>query len=240
MAEPGLFGIPFSEEVGGQGGDLLSLCLCSRARAVRRRSRSRSRPPSGSRRTRSTATGRLNRRNAGRADGAGRGDRRCSRSRNREEARREGDPHHREARRRRVVIDVSKAFITNSGMPITPAILVAALDEGAGEGAVSTIVVPADTSGLTVGLSEGRVAARERHARASFDGCRVLPRISRRTRPWLRRVFETLADGRGSRSPRSPSACRAAVRGERPLRGEREAFGRPDRRSRRCSSRSPT
>jgi short-chain 2-methylacyl-CoA dehydrogenase len=27
-AELGLFGIPFPEEVGGQGGDLLSFCLC--------------------------------------------------------------------------------------------------------------------------------------------------------------------------------------------------------------------
>ena len=28
MAEIGLFGIPFPEDLGGQGGDLLSFCLC--------------------------------------------------------------------------------------------------------------------------------------------------------------------------------------------------------------------
>src|SRR5437588_1746227 len=69
------------------------------------------------------------------------------------------------------VIDGQKAFITNSGTPITSIITITALT-GAGE--ISAVVVPAGTRGLTVEPPYRKMGwhASDTHG-LSFDGCRV-------------------------------------------------------------------
>ena len=69
------------------------------------------------------------------------------------------------------VIDGEKAFITNSGTPITSIITVTART-GAGE--ISAIVVPAGTAGLTVQPPYRKMGwhASDTHG-LTFDGCRV-------------------------------------------------------------------
>jgi alkylation response protein AidB-like acyl-CoA dehydrogenase len=69
------------------------------------------------------------------------------------------------------VIDGEKAFITNSGTPITSIITVTARS-GAGE--ISAIVVPAGTAGLTVQPPYRKMGwhASDTHG-LTFDGCRV-------------------------------------------------------------------
>src|SRR5207237_10088410 len=69
------------------------------------------------------------------------------------------------------VIDGSKAFITNSGTPITSIITITALT---GPGEISAIVVPAGTPGLIVEPPYRKMGwhASDTHG-LSFDGCRV-------------------------------------------------------------------
>ena len=103
------------------------------------------------------------------------------------------------------VIDGAKAFITNSGTPITSVVTVTALT---GPGEISTILVPAGTTGLrgAAGVSQDGLA-RVRHPRAHV---RRVPRArgppARRARaggsPSSSRSSTTAA----SPSPRSPSA----------------------------------
>src|SRR4029450_5588789 len=97
------------------------------------------------------------------------------------------------------VIDGSKAFITNSGTPLTSVVIVAALDEAADDGDVSTIVVPVGTAGLTVGPSYRKVGwrASDTHE-VSFDACRVPADhlLGERGRGYAQ-VLETLPDRRG-------------------------------------------
>jgi alkylation response protein AidB-like acyl-CoA dehydrogenase len=231
MAELGLFGIPFSEDVGGQGGDLLSFCLCLEELA---------RYDSSVAITLEAAVGLganpLDRYGTddqkqrwlvpmarGEAIGAfaltepgGGSDARAIRT----TARLEGDEW---------VIDGSKAFITNSGTPITSAILVAALDEGEGEGAVSTIVVPADTPGLTMGAGYRKVGWRASDTHElSFDGCRVPAAnlLGERGRGYAE-FLETLADGRIAIASLSVGLARGCLEESVRYAGEREAFGRP-------------
>ena len=229
MAELGLFGIPFSE-VGGQGGDLLSFCLCLEELA---------RYDSSVAITLEAAVGLaanpLDRYGTaeqkerwlvpmaqGEAIGAfaltepgGGSDARAIRT----TARLGGDEW---------VIDGSKAFITNSGTPITSAILVAALDEGAGEGAVSTIVVPADTSGLTVGPGYRKVGWRASDTHElSFDGCRVPANLLGERGRGYAEFLETLADGRIAIAALSVGLSRGCLEESVRYAGEREAFGRP-------------
>lgn len=231
MAELGLFGIPFPEDLGGQGGDLLSFCLCLEEIA---------RYDSSLAITLEAAVGlaanAINRFGTdeqkqrwlvpmarGEAIGAfaltepgGGTDARAVRT----TARLDGDAW---------VIDGSKAFITNSGTPLTSAIIVAALDETARDGGMTTIVVPAGTEGVTVGPPYRKVGWRASDTREiSFERCRVPADhlLGERGRGYAQ-FLETLADGRVAIAALSVGLARGCLEESVRYAGEREAFGEP-------------
>ena len=229
-AEMGLFGIPFPEEVGGQGGDLLSFCLCleeigrydsSLAITLEAAVGLAANPlfRFGTDEQQERWLGPMAR---GEAIGAfaltepgGGSDARAILT----TARLDGQEW---------VIDGSKAFITNSGTPLTSVIIVAAHDETV-EGDVSTIVVPVGTPGLTVGPSYRKVGwrASDTHE-VSFAGCRVPADhlLGERGRGYAQ-VLETLADGRVAIAALSVGLARGCLEESVRYAGEREAFGRP-------------
>jgi alkylation response protein AidB-like acyl-CoA dehydrogenase len=231
MAELGLFGIPFPERWGGQGGDLLTFCLALEEI---------SRYDSSVAVTLEAAVGLaaiqilrfgtdeqrerwLVPMARGEAIGAfaltepgGGSDARAIRT----TARLDGDAW---------VLDGSKAFITNSGTPLTSVILVAARDEEAEDGDVSTIVVPAGTPGLSVGPAYRKVGwrASDTHELA-FEGCRVPADhlLGERGRGYAQ-FLETLADGRIALAAMAVGLARGCLEESVRYAGEREAFGRP-------------
>jgi alkylation response protein AidB-like acyl-CoA dehydrogenase len=127
------------------------------------------------------------------------------------------------------VIDGAKAFITNSGTPLTSAILVAARDPEAERGEISTIVVPAGTPGLTVGGGYRKVGwrASDTHELA-FEGCRVPADhlLGERGRGYAG-FLETLADGRVAIAALSVGLARGCLEESVRYAKDREAFGRP-------------
>jgi short/branched chain acyl-CoA dehydrogenase len=231
MGELGLFGVPFPEEYGGQGGDLLTLCLCLEEIA---------RWDSSVAITLEAAVGlaaspifrfgteEQKRRwlvpmARGEALGAfaltepgGGSDARAIRT----TARLDGDEW---------VLDGTKAFITNSGTPITSVILVAAVDVEAREGDVSTIVVPAGTPGLTVGPGYRKVGwrASDTHE-VVLEGCRVPADhlLGVRGRGYAQ-FLETLAEGRIAIGALAVGLTRGCLEESVRYATEREAFGRP-------------
>jgi alkylation response protein AidB-like acyl-CoA dehydrogenase len=231
MGELGLFGIPFPESVGGQGGDLLTFCLCLEEIA---------RWDSSVAITLEAAVGLaanplfrfgtqdqhrtwLEPMARGEALGAfaltepgGGSDAHAVRT----TARLEGDEW---------VLDGSKAFITNAGTPITSAVLVAARDGGADRGEITTIVVPAGTVGMTVGAGYRKIGWRASDTReVAFDGCRVPAAnlLGERGRGYAQ-FLETLADGRIAIAAVSVGLARGCLEESVRYASEREAFGRP-------------
>jgi len=177
MGEMGLFGLPFPEEYGGQGGDYFALCLAIEALArvdqsiaitleaavslgampvFRFGTEEQKRellPPllSGE----GLAAFGLTEPEAGSDAGA-----------TRTTARREGEEW---------VIDGAKQFITNSGTSLTRFVTVTAVTgERDGRKEISTIIVPSDTAGFTVGPAYDKVGwhASDTHP-LSFTGARV-------------------------------------------------------------------
>jgi len=72
------------------------------------------------------------------------------------------------------VIDGSKSFITNSGTPITGFVVVACRTEEDTANGVSTILVPAEASGFTVGPPYRKLGWRSSDTHElSFENCRV-------------------------------------------------------------------
>ncbi|MGH2526683.1 MAG: acyl-CoA dehydrogenase family protein [Actinomycetota bacterium] len=231
MGELGLFGIPFPEEYGGQGGDLVTFCLCLEEIA---------RWDSSVAITLEAAVGLaanpiyrfgteeqkrrwLEPMARGEALGAfaltepgGGSDARAIRT----TARLDGDEW---------VIDGTKAFITNSGTPITSAILVAAVDTRVGDGAVTTIVVPSGTPGLTIGAAYRKIGwrASDTHE-VSFDRCRVPADhlLGERGRGYAQ-LLEALADGRVAIGALSVGLARGCLEESVKYAGERQAFGKP-------------
>jgi short-chain 2-methylacyl-CoA dehydrogenase len=231
MGELGLFGIPFPEEYGGQGGDLVTLCLCLEEIA---------RWDSSVAITLEAAVGLaanpiyrfgteeqkrrwLEPMARGEALGAfaltepgGGSDARAIRT----TARLDGDEW---------VIDGTKAFITNSGTPITSAILVAAVDTGVGDAAVTTIVVPSGTPGLTIGAAYRKIGwrASDTHE-VSFDRCRVPADhlLGERGRGYAQ-FLEALADGRVAIGALSVGLARGCLEESVKYASERQAFGKP-------------
>ena len=231
MAELGLFGIPFPEEYGGQGGDLLTFCLCLEELA---------RWDSSVAITLEAAVGLAanpiyrfgneeQRRRwlvpmaRGEALGAfaltepgGGSDAHAVRTTARLE-------------RGEWVLDGSKAFITNSGTPITSVVLVAARDAGAEAGDLSTVIVPAGTAGMSVGAGYRKVGwrASDTHEIA-FDGCRVPADhlLGERGRGYAE-FLEILADGRVAIAALAVGLARGCLEESVKYAGEREAFGRP-------------
>lgn len=177
MGELGLFGLPFPEDVGGQGGDLVALCLAVEALARVDQSIAITLEAAvslgampvhrfGSEEQRhellpALVAGRalagfgLTEPEAGSDAGA-----------TRTTARLEGDEW---------VIDGAKQFITNSGTPITRFVTVTAVTgERDGRKEISTLIVPSGTPGFTVGPAYDKVGwhASDTHPLA-FDGVRV-------------------------------------------------------------------
>ena len=177
MGELGLLGLPFPEDVGGQGGDLVALCLAVEALARVDQSIAITLEAAvslgampvhrfGSEEQRhellpDLVAGRalagfgLTEPEAGSDAGA-----------TRTTARLEGDEW---------VIDGAKQFITNSGTPITRFVTVTAVTgERDGRKEISTLIVPSGTPGFTVGPAYDKVGwhASDTHPLA-FDGVRV-------------------------------------------------------------------
>ncbi|MGA9159376.1 MAG: acyl-CoA dehydrogenase family protein [Actinomycetota bacterium] len=229
-AQMGLFGIPFPEEVGGQGGDLLSFCLCLEeigrydsslaitleaavglaANPVHRFGTEEQQQRWLVPMARGEAIGAF-----ALTEPGGGSDARAIRT----TARLDGEEW---------VIDGSKAFITNSGTPLTSVVIVAAHDE-TDAGDVSTIVVPVGTPGVAVGPSYRKVGwrASDTHE-VAFAGCRVPADhlLGERGRGYAQ-FLETLADGRVAIAALSVGLARGCLEESVRYAGEREAFGRP-------------
>ena len=231
MGELGLFGIPFPEEYGGQGGDLVTFCLCLEEIA---------RWDSSVAITLEAAVGLaagpiyrfgteeqkrrwLEPMARGEALGAfaltepgGGSDARAIRT----TARLDGDEW---------VIDGTKAFITNSGTPISSAILVPDVDTELGDGAITTRVVPSGTPGLTIGAAYRKIGwrASDTHE-VSFDRCRVPADhlLGERGRGYAQ-FLEALADGRVAIGALSVGLARGCLEESVKYSSERQAFGQP-------------
>jgi short/branched chain acyl-CoA dehydrogenase len=229
MGEIGLFGIPFPEKVGGQGGDLLMFCLAleeigrydsSVAITLEAAVGLAANPlfRYGTPEQHERWLGPLVR---GEALGAfaltepgGGSDAKAVRT----TAKLDGGEW---------VIDGAKAFITNSGTEITSLVIVAARDDEAD--GISTIVVPSDTPGLTVGAGYRKVGwrASDTHE-VAFDGVRVSEDhlLGERGRGYAQ-FLETLADGRVAIGAMSVGVARGCLEESVRYATEREAFGRP-------------
>jgi short-chain 2-methylacyl-CoA dehydrogenase len=229
MGELGLFGIPFPEEVGGQGGDLLMFCLAleeigrydSSVAITLEAAVGLAANPLFRYGTAEQHERWLGPLVGGEALGAfaltepgGGSDAKAVRT----TAKLDGGEW---------VIDGAKAFITNSGTEITSLVIVAARDDEAG--GISTIVVPSESPGLIVGTAYRKVGwrASDTHE-VAFDGVRV-PRdhlLGERGRGYAQ-FLETLADGRVAIAAMSVGVARGCLEESVRYASEREAFGRP-------------
>jgi short/branched chain acyl-CoA dehydrogenase len=125
------------------------------------------------------------------------------------------------------VIDGSKAFITNSGTPLSKVCVVAATTGGLGE--ISNIVVPTDTPGFSVGRSYRKVGWRASDTHElSFDGCRVpeVNLLGERGRGYAQ-FLEVIDVGRIAFAALAVGLARGCLEESVKYAGEREAFGRP-------------
>ncbi len=232
MGELGLFGLPFPEEVGGQGGDSVALGLaieglgrvdqsvaitleagvCLGAMPVFRFGTDAQREAllpdllAG----RALAGFGLTEPEAG-SDAGG----------TRTTARLEGDEW---------VIDGSKQFITNSGTPLTRFVTVTAVTAPApngGRGEISTIIVPNGTPGFTVGPAYDKVGwhASDTHP-LTFDGARVPAEnlLGERGRGFAN-FLSILDEGRVAIAALSTGAAEGCLEGALDYAGSRQVFG---------------
>jgi short-chain 2-methylacyl-CoA dehydrogenase len=125
-------------------------------------------------------------------------------------------------------IDGSKAFITNSGTPITGFLVVACRTDDPPHD-VSTIIVPADTDGLMIGSEYEKMGWRSTDTHeVVFQGCRVPQAnlLGERGRG-LRQCLASLDDGRIAIAAISVGLAQACLDASLRYAQEREAFGRP-------------
>jgi butyryl-CoA dehydrogenase len=124
------------------------------------------------------------------------------------------------------VIDGEKAFITNSGTPITSIITVTART---GPGEISAIVVPAGTAGLTVQPPYRKMGwhASDTHG-LSFSGCRVPAAnlLGERGRGFAQ-FLAILDDGRVAIAALAVGAIQACLEHSVEYASNRNAFGKP-------------
>ena len=124
------------------------------------------------------------------------------------------------------VIDGEKAFITNSGTPITSIITVTART---GPGEISAIVVPAGTPGLTVQPPYRKMGwhASDTHG-LSFSGCRVPEAnlLGERGRGFAQ-FLAILDDGRIAIAALAVGAIQACLEHSVEYASNRNAFGKP-------------
>jgi short/branched chain acyl-CoA dehydrogenase len=124
-------------------------------------------------------------------------------------------------------IDGSKAFITNSGTPLSKVCVVAAMTGGLGE--ISNLLGPTDTPGFSVGRSYRKVGWRASDTHElSFDGCRVpeVNLLGERGRGYAQ-FLEVIDDGRIAFAALAVGLARGCLEESVKYAGEREAFGRP-------------
>jgi short/branched chain acyl-CoA dehydrogenase len=128
------------------------------------------------------------------------------------------------------IIDGTKAFITNSGTPITGVHVVAAVtDANAGTHALSTFLVPADADGITVEPAYRKLGwhASDTHG-LGFDGVRVPgdALLGERGRGFPQ-CLEILTGARVTLSALAVGSAQACFDQSVRYANEREAFGRP-------------
>lgn len=124
------------------------------------------------------------------------------------------------------VINGSKAFITNSGTPLSKVCTIAALT---GDGEISAIVLPTDTPGFRVGRSYRKVGWRASDTHElSFDDCRV-PQgnlLGERGHGYAQ-FLEILDDGRIAIAALAVGLARGCLEESVSYANVRQAFGRP-------------
>jgi short-chain 2-methylacyl-CoA dehydrogenase len=127
------------------------------------------------------------------------------------------------------VIDGSKSFITNSGTPITGFVVVACRTDEGGTNGVSTIIVPAETSGFSVGPPYKKLGWRSSDTHElSFEGCRVPEdHLLGERGKGLAQCLAALDDGRISIAALSVGLAQGCLDASVAYAKEREAFGRP-------------
>jgi alkylation response protein AidB-like acyl-CoA dehydrogenase len=229
MGELGLFGLPFPERYGGLDGDFLTFCLCMEeiarvdssvaitleaavglgANPIYRFGTEEQKERWLTPMARGQILGSF-----GLTEAGGGSDARSIRT----TARLEGGEW---------AIDGSKAFITNSGTPLSKVCVVAAMTGGLGE--ISNIIVPTDTPGFSVGRSYRKVGWRASDTHElSFDGCRVpeVNLLGERGRGYAQ-FLEVIDDGRIAFAALAVGLARGCLEESVKYAGEREAFGRP-------------
>ncbi len=228
MAELGLFGIPFPEEYGGQGADLLTLCLAIEELArvdssvaitleaavglgagpIHRFGSPEQKERWLPRMCRGEVLGSFGLTEPGGGSDA---------SSVHTTARLDGGEW---------VIDGTKAFITNSGTPLSVVCTVAARTS---DEEVSTILVPNGTPGFEVGPSYRKMGwhASDTHE-LSFSGCRVPEEnlLGERGRGYAQ-FLEVLDDGRVAIASLAVGLAQGCLDASVKYAGERHAFGRP-------------
>jgi short-chain 2-methylacyl-CoA dehydrogenase len=127
------------------------------------------------------------------------------------------------------VIDGSKAFISNSGTPITGFVVVACRTEDGEEGGISTIVVPADVPGFAVGPAYRKLGWRSSDTHElSFEACRVPEdHLLGERGKGLGQCLAALDDGRISIAALSVGLAQGCLDASVAYAKDREAFGRP-------------
>jgi short-chain 2-methylacyl-CoA dehydrogenase len=131
----------------------------------------------------------------------------------------------------RWVINGSKAFITNSGTPITGLVTITAVtgEQAGGDKELSAIIVPSDTPGFEVGKSYRKVGwrASDTHELA-FTDCRVPEGnlLGERGKGFAQ-FLKTLDDGRIAVGALSVGLAQGCLEESVKYATERQAFGRP-------------
>ncbi|HEX6678834.1 MAG TPA: acyl-CoA dehydrogenase family protein [Actinomycetes bacterium] len=233
MAGMGLFGLPFPEEYGGMGADFLTLCLAIEElarvdssvaitleaavglgampiwRFGSEEQRRRWLPPLAAGEQLAAF---------GLTEPGGGSDAGAVRTR----ARQDGDEW---------VIDGTKAFITNAGLPRSAIATIAAATGTRPDGRpeVTNIVVPLGTPGFTLGRNYSKVGWHASDTRELvFDGCRVpLANTLGERGAGLANFLRTLEEGRVAIAALATGLCQGCVDECVKYARERQAFGRP-------------
>jgi short-chain 2-methylacyl-CoA dehydrogenase len=128
------------------------------------------------------------------------------------------------------ILDGAKAFITNSGTPITGLHVVAgATEPGAGNHGLSTFLVPADAPGITVERAYRKLGwhASDTHGLV-FAGCRVPEDALLGERgQGFRQCLAVLTDGRITVAALAVGLAQACLDESLAYANERHAFGKP-------------
>ncbi|HWC32182.1 MAG TPA: acyl-CoA dehydrogenase family protein, partial [Actinomycetota bacterium] len=128
------------------------------------------------------------------------------------------------------VINGSKAFITNSGTEISKVVTITAVTgERDGMKEISAIIVPTDTPGFRVGKHYRKLGWRASDTHEiSFDDCRVPEEnlLGERGRGFAQ-FLETLDDGRIANAALGVGLTQGCLEESVKYAKEREAFGRP-------------